>query len=254
MTAITLFDDGSHRNVLLEDIGQGLAVQANQHLIIQGRSGMLLDPGGHKIYNRVLAATLGHLRGGELESIVLSHQDPDIVAALNGWLMTTSATAYVSRLWTRFVAHFGLDRLVEQRLAGVPDEGMWVDLGGAPILLLGAHFLHSPGNLQVYDPTSKVLYTGDLGASLGTEAREVTDFAAHVKYMEGFHRRYIACNKALRMWAETVRKLDVEIIAPQHGALFRGKDTVARFVAWCEQLACGVDLMRGYPIPPRRAA
>ncbi len=253
MTTLTLFDDGTHRNVLLEDIDQGHAVQSNQHLVIHGRAGMLLDPGGHKIYNRVLAASLGHLKGGELQAIVLSHQDPDIVAALNGWLMTTNARAYVSQLWTRFVSHFGLDRLVVNRLQGVPDEGMWLELDGAPILLVGAHFLHSPGNLQVYDPTSKILYTGDLGASLGAPSREVSDFAEHVKYMEGFHRRYIACNKALRMWADMVRQLDVEIIAPQHGALMRGKDMVARFVAWCEGLACGVDLMKGYPLPPRPA-
>jgi flavorubredoxin len=251
MATLTLFDDGTHRNVLLEDMEQGFAVQANNHLVIHRGAGMLLDPGGHKIYNRVLAASFGQLKGGELKYLVLSHQDPDIVAALNGWLMTTDAEAYVSQLWTRFVAHFGLDRLLEKRLHPVPDEGMWLDLDGAPILLVAAHFLHSPGNLQVYDPTSKILYTGDLGASIGAEYREVTDFDAHVKYMEGFHRRYIASNTALRMWAAMVRQLDVETIAPQHGALMRGKEKVDRFVAWCEGLACGVDLMQGYTIPSR---
>lgn len=249
MPALTLFDDGHHRNVLLEDIDQGLAVQSNQHLIVHGRSGMLLDPGGHKIHNKVLSATFGHLTRGELRFLVLSHQDPDIVAAVNGWLMTTSAEAYVPQLWIRFVAHFGLDGQVESRVHGVPDDGLWLDLEGAPMLLLSAHFLHSPGNLQVYDPTSRILYSGDLGTSLGMPYREVTDFDAHVRYMEPFHRRFIASNKALRLWAEMVRRLDVETIAPQHGALLRGEDTVARFADWCERLACGVDLMEAFPIP-----
>ena len=113
----TLFDNGTHRNVLLEDVPSGgLAVQSNQHLIIDGASGMILDPGGHKVYSKVLSATTSQLGRARLETIFLSHQDPDIVAAVNGWLMTTDATAYVSELWTRFVPHFGLDRLGEERV------------------------------------------------------------------------------------------------------------------------------------------
>jgi flavorubredoxin len=251
MTTLTLFDDGTHRNILLEDLDQGLAVQANQHLVIHGNTGMLLDPGGHKVYNRVLSATLGHLKGGELKYLLLSHQDPDIVAASNGWLMTTDANAYVPKIWLRFVPHFGLDRLVESRLHGVPDEGMVLDLAGVKMLIIGAHFLHSPGNLQVYDPVSKILYSGDLGASLGQPYREVPDFQKHVPFIEGFHRRYIASNKAMKLWAAMVRKLDVETIAPQHGAMYRGKDMVAKFVGWCEGLACGLDLVESFPIPGR---
>jgi flavorubredoxin len=64
-----------------------------------------------------------------------------------------------------------------------------------------------------------------------------------LKYMEGFHRRYMTGNRAMRLWADMVRKLDIEIIAPQHGALFRGKPMVQKFIDWCASLECGVDLM-----------
>jgi flavorubredoxin len=251
MPTLTLFDNGAHKNMLLEDLDAGMAVQANQHIVIHNREGMILDPGGHKVYNRVLTATMAELRGGTLRYLFLSHQDPDVVAASNGWLMTTDAEAYCSALWTRFIPHFGLDRLVEKRLKPVADEGMVLDLNGVPMLILPAHFLHSPGNLQLYDPVSKILYSGDLGASLGIPYREVPDFDAHLKHMEGFHRRYISGNRAMRVWAEMVRQLDIEIIAPQHGALFKGKEMVGRFVDWCEQLLCGVDLLKSYRIPGR---
>jgi len=251
MPTLTLFDTGSHKNLLLEDMEAGLAVQCNQHLIIHNGAGMILDPGGHKVYNRVLSATLGELRGGTLDYLFLSHQDPDIVAAANGWLMTTDADAYCSALWTRFIPHFGLDRLVEKRLKAVPDEGMVLDMKGSKLLVLPAHFLHSPGNLQLFDCTSKILYSGDLGASLGMTYREVSDFDAHLKYMEGFHRRYIAGKKAMQVWAAMVRQLGVETIAPQHGALFKGKAMVERFISWCENLDCGMDLLTSYRIPGR---
>lgn len=241
--AIVLYEDATHRNILLPEFGEGAAVQANQHLIVDKGRGMILDPGGHKVYAKVLAETMHQLGGGQLEHIFLSHQDPDIVAAVNGWLMTTDATAWVSSLWVRFVPHFGLDRLVVERLKPIADGGMYLRLGETDLALIPAHFLHSPGNFQVYDPRSKILYTGDLGASLGNDYREVVDFDAHVPSMEGFHRRYMTSRSMMVAWAKLVRQLDIEVMAPQHGAVFRGKEMCERFTSWIEGLDCGVDLM-----------
>ena len=246
MAHISLFDSAGHRNILLEEFGSGgLAVQANQHVIIDGREGMILDPGGHKLYSRALSATLGLLGEAKLSHIFLSHQDPDIVAAINGWLMSTDAIAHVSELWTRFVPHFGLDRLLEHRLLSIPDEGQRQKLGDRELVFLPAHFLHSAGNFHVWDETSKILYTGDLGASIGVDYREVPDFDAHVPAMEPFHRRYMASRRAMQTWVRRVRGLDIEIIAPQHGALLRGREMVQRFLAWCDGLECGLDLLGG---------
>jgi len=250
MSHTTLFEQKNHWNILLDEQDLGEAVQANHHVIVHEGKGIILDPGGHKAYRKALGDTMAQLRGGKLEYIFLSHQDPDIVAAINGWLMTTDAMAYASDLWLRFIPHFGLDRLVTSRLRGIPDEGMKLDLGGCQLLLLPAHFLHSCGNFHVYDPVSKILYSGDLGASLGPAYREVPDFDAHIPSMEGFHRRYMGSNKALRAWVNMVRGLDIECIAPQHGAVFKGKEMAGRFLSWCEGLSCGIDVMEDiYKIP-----
>ena len=40
-----------------------------------------------------------------------------------------------------------------------------------------------------------------------------------------------------------VRQLDVEWIVPQHGASFKGKEMVNRFLDWLEDLECGIDLL-----------
>jgi flavorubredoxin len=157
--------------------------------------------------------------------------------------MTTDADAHLSTLWIRFVAHFGLDHLVEDRLKPIPDSGMLLDLGGLKLPILPAHFLHSEGNFQLYDPVSKILYTGDLGASIGAEYARVTDFDAHLRFMEGFHRRYMCSNSVMKAWANMVQALDIEIIAPQHGAYFQGKEMVNHFIKWCSTLQCGIDLI-----------
>lgn len=252
MSRLTLFQGEGHRNVLLEDHGDGIAVQANQHVVVDGDQAMILDPGGHKVYSKVMADLRAELGTVPLTHIFLSHQDPDIVAAVNGWLMTTDAKAWTSKLWVRFVPHFGLDRLVIDRLLPIPDEGMYFQVGSRELVALPAHFLHSAGNFTLWDPTSRIVYSGDIGASIGESYREVTDFDAHVPAMEGFHRRYMASRAALRAWAGMIRELQPAMIAPQHGALFRGEEMSNRFLDWLCSLECGIDVMASsYRLPPR---
>lgn len=247
---IKLFENPEHRNLFVNDLSTGQMIQANQHVIVHNGEGIVLDPGGHKVYTKLFAKLSSQMKSTGLKHIFFSHQDPDIIAAANGWLMVTDAKAYLSALWMRFIPHFGVDEMVVGRITPIPDEGMTIDLGGVRLKLIPAHFLHSPGNFQLYDPVSKILYTGDLGASLGNDYGFVQDFDSHIPYLEGFHRRYIANNRALRAWAATVRNLEIDMIAPQHGAIFPTPELSARFIDWAENLECGTDLLAAsYPIP-----
>lgn len=241
MSEIVLFETEDHRNILLEQFDAGAGIECNQHVIVSGGEAMILDPGGAKLFTRVFGATASAKKRAKLKYVFCSHQDPDIVASLNGWLMTTDANALLSDLWRRFVPHFGSDRLVFDRVISIPDEGMAIELGSTKLIAVPAHYLHSCGNFHLYDPVAKILYTGDIGASLGRDYREVPDFDAHKGHMDGFHRRYMTSNAAMRAWASMVRGLDIEIIAPQHGALFRGKEMVGQFLDWAEALECGID-------------
>lgn len=253
--AIEFFTNGAHRCIRFDDLTEAGDVQANQNLIIHGDKGMLLDPGGNKLFSKLVAEISKFIPPQKLEYLFLSHQDPDVGAGLNGWLLVTDAKICYPEIWERFIPSFCTKSLAANRVLAIPDRGMRLKLGDAEIVLLPAHFLHSPGNVQVYDPISKTLFSGDLGASLlpfDNEYRVVGDFGAHVKYMEGFHRRYIASGQACQLWATMVRALEIERIVPQHGALFEGKAMVNQFVDWIAQLKCGVDLLaeqNWYQIP-----
>ena len=240
---IKLFENDSQSNLFVNDLSSGHMIQANQHVIVRNGEGIVLDPGGHKIYTKLFSLLSSQMKPNALKHIFFSNQDPDIIAAANGWLMVTDAQAYLSALWMHFIPHFGVDEMVVGRIKPIPDQGMTISLGGAPLKFIPAHFLHSPGNFQVYDPSSRILYTGDLGASIGNGYTFVEDFDAHVGYLEGFHRRYMGTGKALKMWARTARCLEIDVIAPQHGAVMRGAEICSRFIDWADNLNCGVDLM-----------
>ncbi len=138
---------------------------------------------------------------------------------------------------------------------------MRVALGNTNIYAVPAHFLHAEGNFQFYDERSKILFSGDMGASLVhhdevlTPIRTKAEFAVNLKHMEGFHKRYMVSNKVLRLWVNMARKLDISMLVPQHGAPITGP-AIAEFFTWAENLYCGVDLFdeQNYQLPSARLA
>jgi len=247
--AVELFNDGKHIvhafYDLVDEKTSG-AVQCNQFLIVDNGHGALIDPGGTMTYTGLLMDMQKYFSSKDLDYIFASHPDPDIIASVNKWFVASHCKVLISSLWTRFVPHFTTGKDVSERIIGIPDPGVQITLGQCKVLALPAHFMHAEGNFQFYDPVSKILFSGDLGASIVPTAGAdvpVTDFDSHVQYMEGFHKRYIVSGKVCKYWANMVRQLDIEQIVPQHGNRFVGKDAVNKFINWIERLECGVDLM-----------
>ncbi len=252
--ALEIFNDGTHRCILFDNLTGDGDVQANQCLIIHGDKGMLLDPGGNKLFGQLVAEMSQFLPPQKLEYIFLSHQDPDVGAGLNGYLLITDARICFPAIWERFIPSFCTKSLAENRVIAVPDQGMRLKLDAAELILLPAHFLHSSGNIQVYDPIAKTLFSGDLGTSLlpsENQYQSVSDFGAHVNYMEPFHRRYMPSTLACQAWAAMARELEIERIVPQHGAMFEGKALVNQLIEWIANLKCGIDILgeKSYHIP-----
>lgn len=255
--AIELFNNGKHICLMFDDLadeGGDVAVQSNQFLIIDNGHGALIDPGGNMTFNGLLMGMMEHFSSKKMEYILASHADPDIIASVNKWMIHAECKVAISALWARFVPHFCTAGNTVGRILSIPDEGMNFHLGECELKAIPAHFMHSEGNFQFYDPVSKILFSGDMGASIvsHTDAdTPVTDFKAHLKYMEGFHSRYMISNKICRYWVNMVRQMDVEMIVPQHGKSFKGKKMVNQFLDWIEQLPCGVDLMtqENYRVP-----
>lgn len=242
-----LFEDGDHKVIWLgwdEDVSSG-AVQTNQYLVINGTKGLLVDPGGVHLFSRVVSVASRYINLDNIESIFFSHQDPDVSSGIALWIGVTDARVFIPDIWSRFVPHFGL--VDTNRITPLEDKGGSIPCGTAKLQLVPAHFLHSPANFTLYDPVSRILFSGDIGAAVfspGEEDPIVKDFDRHITLMEGFHKRVMTSNRAAQMWVRHCRPLEVDSIAPQHGAIMQG-DHVDRFYNWFSQLSCGLDNMNG---------
>ena len=241
-----LYEDQDHKFIWLGADPESTSgvVQTNQYLIIDRGRGVLLDPGGIHLFARVVAIASRYIPLDRIDSIFFSHQDPDVSSGIALWLGVTTAKIYVSSLWLRFLPHFGI--VDQSRVLGIETHGNALKLqSGASLRFIPAHFLHSTGNFSAFDERSGILFSGDIGAAVFPDGKEILfadDFDAHLVFIEGFHRRYMASSKASSRWVRSIQGLSPKMIAPQHGAVYRGP-SVARFLEWFARLECGVDII-----------
>jgi flavorubredoxin len=216
-------------------------IDTNQYLIVDGNRSVLLDPGGIETFSAMLSAVAGFCDIERITDIFASHQDPDIISSLGLWdRAVPHARLHAPWLWEGFLKHFGCHNI---EYVGIPDEGGTLTLDSVSLDFIPAHYLHSSGNFHVYDARARILFCGDVGAALEPPEAPmfVDNFAAHTSKMTMFHQRWMPSNIAKNDWIQRVRRLDIDILAPQHGRLFRGDD-VKRFLDWFEALDVGIAI------------
>ncbi len=216
-------------------------IDTNQYMVRTADRCLLIDPGGVELFAPMLAAVLHYSPVDQITDLFASHQDPDIISSLGLWDQALpNAKLHASVLWEGFIRHFGCESI---EYVGIADEGSVIELGNVTLQVIPAHYMHASANFNIYDPQAKILMSGDIGAALETSDTPmfVDDFDAHVEKMRFFHQRWMPSNQAKRVWIDRVRELDIDILAPQHGRMFKGDD-VNRFLDWFESLQVGIGV------------
>jgi flavorubredoxin len=213
-------------------------IDSNQFLIMHNNEGLLLDPGGVELFAPMLSSVVKFIPLEQITQLFASHQDPDIISSLGLWdQVIPDAKLHGPWLWESFIRHFGMNNI---EYIPIPDEGKTLDLAGLSLQLIPAHYLHSSGNFNVYDPVARILFSGDIGAALepADSPLFVENFEEHIPKMKLFHQRWMPSNSAKQDWINRVRKLDIDMMLPQHGRMFKGEN-IGKFLDWFEQLQVG---------------
>lgn len=219
-------------------------IDTNEYMIVSDGEALVMDPGGTEIFSQVVSAFSEVVSVGDISTIFGSHQDPDILSSLPLWRgLCPDTKIYLPWMWESFIAHFDLSS-VDQFVA-IPDEGTDITFrNGRKVTLIPAHYCHSSGNYSLYDPASKILFSGDIGAALLPNSDAsifVDDFSRHIQYMKGFHERWMPSNRAKNDWVSRIRDMDIEMLCPQHGSIFKGEQ-VGLFLDWFEKLEVGIGV------------
>ncbi len=251
--AIPLYQSPDHHVYWVGTLTRGEEIECNSYLIVDRGEGYLLEPGGYDRFGPTLEKVNSVFSAETITHLLFSHQDPDVCGSIAAWLeFNPSLLVVCPSLWQRFLPHY---MAYNAKYLPVKDEGLVVPLkSGGHLKCIPAPYLHSPGNMVVFDSVSGFLFTGDIGAapySDGGVHLVIDDWKEQVATMIGFHQRYMSSSRAVAAFILSVSGLPITAIVPQHGAILRGEETKT-FLKWLEALPCGVDYL--FPAPARRAA
>lgn len=207
---------------------------------------LLVDPGSSSdfaVVSAKVASVIGRM--GDLSAIFINHQDPDVGSSASQICARHAPRApiHCSEATWRLIVHGNLprDRFVNtdasRRGTTVPTGHVWIPVPSP--------FCHFRGAVMLYDPETRVLFSGDLlGGLTEPGPRSLWAEPADWSGIRAFHQVYMPANRALLAAVRAIRKLDppVEIIAPQHGRLLRGP-LLHRFLDQLEKLPVGLDIL-----------
>lgn len=210
----------------------------------QGTSSMLIDPGSASDV-AVVVSKCTRLLGSmsALSAVFVNHQDPDVGSSTPQIVgrHAPHASVLCSEDTWRLIACFGLPR---DRFLATDRCSQGIELAtGHVVIPVPTPFCHARGAVMLFDPQTRVLFTGDLFGGLternaeGLDADE-TDW----KGMRAFHQIYMPSNAALRRAMTSIRELKPLVIAPQHGRLLRGP-LMWEMIDRLEKLPVGLDII-----------
>lgn len=242
--AIPLYQTPDHQIYWVGAVTGGEEIECNAYLLVDRGEGYLLEPGGFDRFAPIQEKVNSVFSAQSINHLLFSHQDPDVCGAAAAWLEFNPQLQVVcSALWHRFMPHYMVYNATYNLMK---DDGLTLPLkSGGSLKCLSAPYLHSPGNMVVFDTVSGFLFTGDIGAAVYADGKPrlvIDDWDGQVKAMQGFHQRYMSSSKAVAAFIKSIAGLPIKAIVPQHGVIYRGEE-VAKFLQWLGALPCGVDYL-----------
>lgn len=214
----------------------------SHYVICAGDEAVLIDPGGPADFGPLLAAVSDKIDIQKITTVIVSRGAAQIAGSLGMWaeVLGHETPIYAADMLLPDLLHIDPDLNIQ----GVGENGAEVSLAdGAGLHILPAPYLPTASAVSVYDPTTRILYTGDIGTVEGPWADDATPFSAQFSLvshaMNAFHQSWFASGSARDDWLARIEGLSVDIIAPRAGPCFQGKD-VLHFIRWLATMDVGV--------------
>ncbi|MBI5701399.1 MBL fold metallo-hydrolase [Candidatus Saganbacteria bacterium] len=215
-------------------------LHCNPYLIIDNDEAIIIDPGSVPHFPIVARKTVSLIEPKKISHIIISHTDPDIAGALPVFedlisntdtkiIATTSSAHWITFYGTRSPFYYINTNEYKVKFRS-----------GRELLFVGANYLHTFGVFATYDTKSKILFTSDIFGAY-SDKWDLYATEEYKKKMESFHAHQMPSRDILRHALEKFEKLDIEMIAPQHGSIIK-KEYIKDFIGFLKNVECGLDL------------
>jgi len=220
-------------------------LHSNPYLLIDGEEAVLIDGGSRPDFSTVMMKILQTgFHPDNIVRLIYQHYDPDLVGSVANFenVIHNGELEIISQKQNNvFIKHYS----VSAPLRCVNKIGnSWGFRTGRKLVFINTPYAHSPGSFVTYDADSKTLFTSDIFGAYGTEWDLYMELTEHCEtcntyeacpmgkekcFMPGiikFHQVIMTSKSALRFALDQMRELDIELIAPQHGSLIKGKKNI----------------------------
>lgn len=210
------------------------SLHCNPYLIIDGEEGILIDPGSVLDFEEVYDNLISIIPLEKINYCILHHQDPDFCSSVP--LFEKAGANF------KIVTHWRAKELIQ--FYGVKSDYYLINennyslslKSGRMLEFIPTPYLHFPGAFVTYDRVNKMLFSSDIfGALSGNWTLFADD--DYIEKMKTFHEHYMPSNDILRSVMEIFLKMDIEIIAPQHGSIINNK--IKEHIKVLRDLECG---------------
>ena len=218
--------------------------QCHPYLIVNGDESILVDPGSMLEVRTVIKKTKELIDLKQIKYIILHHQDPDVAAAvpaIEKLIDRDDLQIVTHKSVSIFLKHYNIK---SDYYSIETNDFLLKTKNGLELEFLTTPYCHAPGAFVSYDVNNKVLFSGDIFGGLEKSWK----FYADENYFEEakkFHELYIPSRDIFNYALKKIEKLDIELIAPQHGSLVK-REYVASLIEKMKNLECGLHVEKTY--------
>ena len=220
----------------------------NPYLIVDNDEAVLIDPGSVLDFTQVFENVSSLVSPDKIKLIIVHHQDPDLCSSIP-LFYRNGITPPVALHWrTSVIIHYY--GIVNQLYVVNENQWIWQFSSGRTLRFMPAPYCHFAGSIMTYDEKTRTVFSGDLFGTLIFSNRLYAD----ENYKEGmyaFHEHYMPSHEVLMPVMDSLLRIPVERIAPQHGCII--KDNIESFIMGLRQLECGSfsDTVSGRSVLPK---
>lgn len=236
-------------------------LHCNPYLIIDNDEAVVIDGGSRPDFPAVMMKILQTgIAPSSITALIYHHFDPDLCGSLPHFeaLIGTKDLKVISdRANHMFIRHYS----VSSNLLSLEDvEHRFRFRSGRVLQFENTPFAHSEGSSVTFDPVSGILFSSDLFGSyalewdlflrIEPECKTCTSYKncpngkiyCPIPDILRFHQKIMPSCKALRHALERMSKIPFQMIAPQHGSIIKGADSIMAIVSRLSTLEeVGID-------------
>ncbi len=214
---------------------ENAVLRSNIYLIDDDEDAVLIEPGSAKYFDVFYEKLKSVVDPEKINYIFVSHQDPDVASCIpllekklnkKFTIITHTRTTFLLPFYDIKSSYYTVDT----------NKWKLVLKSGRILRFLFMPYCHFPGMIVMYDTKSRILFSGDLFGGFSYRWKLFAD-EWYIEAMKAFHEHYMPSREILSHNISKLEKLDIKMIAPQHGSII-AKD-IEKYIETLKNLECG---------------